>query len=159
MDARQNAYGRESDWSDQQARQRDQNHGLLGIDLDDQRGAVIVRDVWSGSPAEQAGLRRGDEIISINDEDVEDQIDVIQELRNHRPGEHLRLTIYRNGEERTVRARLASQRELSEQGQNRNRYQDDEQRFNDDTYDRSTARPRLRQALRGQREPDRYEDR
>jgi C-terminal processing protease CtpA/Prc len=159
MDSRQNAYGREGNWSNQQDRQRERNHGLLGIDMDDQRGAVVVRDVWSGSPAEQAGLRRGDEIISINDTDVEDQNDVIQELKNHQPGDRLSLTISRNGEERTVRARLASQWELSAQNQDRNRYQDNERRSNDDNYDRNPIRPRLRQALRGQGESYQYQER
>jgi C-terminal processing protease CtpA/Prc len=121
---------------------------------------VVVRTVWSGSPAEQAGLRRGDEITSINGEDVEDQNDVVDELRNFEPGERLRLTVYRNGQERTIRARLASQSELSNQSRNYQgrQSQDDGWRTEDDNSDRTTGRMRLRQALRPQNRQSEYDD-
>ena len=95
------AEGRQQTYSDQ---------GVLGIDLEDQDGAVVVTNLWPGSPAEQAGLRTGDEIVSIGDQDVEEQSDLKEALRDYRPGERVRLTLSRDGEERNVRSapRLAA---------------------------------------------------
>ncbi len=169
LDARQNNYGREDDWNNQRrqygsdSRQfSERSHGLLGVDLDDQSGSVMVRRVWSGSPAERAGVRRGDEILSLDGEDIDDQDDLIEELRDYQPGERVRLTIYRNGEERTVRPRLASQQELTNQqgyNQTQSRSRNDQWRQEDRDYDRSTSRPRLRQAQRENYTSDRDEDR
>jgi C-terminal processing protease CtpA/Prc len=106
-----------------------QNHeqpGVLGIDLENQRDAAVIANTWPGSPAEQAGLRRGDEITAIDGQEVRDQNSLMQELQEYDPGDRLRLTIVRNGQEQTVRVRLGQQSDLlgrDRRTQNSNRYQ------------------------------------
>src|SRR4029078_642701 len=104
----------ERNWSAEGRQQTYSDQGVLGIDLEDQDGAVVVTNLWPGSPAEQAGLRSGDEIVSIGDQDVEEQSDLREALRDYRPWAPGRLTLSRDGEERHVRVRLGSRQELTE---------------------------------------------
>jgi hypothetical protein len=47
-------------------------HNSLGITLDENvTDAVIVADVAAGSPASNAGVRRGDQIVALNDQEVQ----------------------------------------------------------------------------------------
>jgi len=128
----QDRYGRQSNWQEQggtqgydQQQRYDQQRGnrgyqalsanqaVLGIDVEDQQNALVVRSVWSGSPADQAGLRTGDEIVAIDDQDVQGQRDLMRTLRDYQPGDRVKLTIYRNNQERTLRPRLASQQDVA----------------------------------------------
>ena len=72
--------------------------------------------MWPNSPAERAGLRPGDEINAVDDQRVSNQDDLAQDLEEHQPGDRISLTIRRNNQQRTVRARLTSQHELAQQG-------------------------------------------
>lgn len=89
----------------------------LGVFLDpNDEDGVWITGVEPGSPAEEAGLRRGDEIVSIDDEDVESTQDVRQLLAQMAPNEEVELRIERNGRGRTIQAMLASRRQNSSQG-------------------------------------------
>jgi C-terminal processing protease CtpA/Prc len=145
----QRGQGGQSDWaeSDQRGRMRQQQgpfgnrgrqqtysgHGVLGVDLENQRGAAVVRDLWPGSPAEQAGLRRGDEIVAIDNQQIRDFRDLTAAMQDHEPGDRVQLTIDRNGQERNLRVRLASPQDLGQdarRGRDNNQYQDDNRRGN-----------------------------
>jgi putative serine protease PepD len=67
----------------------------------DQTGALVM-DVPSGTPADDAGLRKGDRIVGVDGEYVNDGESLIVSIRNHRPGERIELTVRREGDERTV---------------------------------------------------------
>ena len=71
---------------------RSGEHGVLGIDLENESGNALIRDVRSGSPAQQAGLRRGDEIVAIDGQNVRDRQDVMDDLHDRQPGERVSLT-------------------------------------------------------------------
>jgi S1-C subfamily serine protease len=102
---------------------RNANRAALGIDLENQHNAAIVRDVIPNSPAERAGLRSGDEITAIDNQRVRSQNDLAQELQDRQPGERVTLTIRRNDQQQTVRAQLISQNELAQQGGGQRQYQ------------------------------------
>lgn len=59
---------------------------------------MIVSEVTSGSCAEQAGIRRSDIIIAINDETVESYEDLSKELKKFRAGDETTVTVYRSGQ-------------------------------------------------------------
>jgi len=64
-------------------------------------GALVGR-VMEGSPADQAGLRPGDIILSIGDYRVENSDSLRNHVANLRPGTEANLVVWRDGEERTL---------------------------------------------------------
>ncbi len=62
----------------------------------------LVEKVNPGSPAEKAGIRRGDIILKLNGVPVKDRNDLVLRLSQVAPGTTVQLQIYRNGETRTV---------------------------------------------------------
>jgi len=80
--------------------------GLYGADLTpemaeilnlDPQGGVIVAQVEPGSPAAEAGLRRDDVILEVNDEPIQEYIPFRNAVAAMRPGTVLDLLIWRAG--------------------------------------------------------------
>lgn len=80
--------------------------GVQTAPASDGDGALIV-EVVSGSPADDAGLERGDRITSIDGEPVGDPLELVAQVRAHRPGDEVELAFERDGEERTATVTLA----------------------------------------------------
>jgi putative serine protease PepD len=72
------------------------------------RGAEIS-DVLQGTPAEQAGLEKGDVVIELDGTRVTDGIALIVAIRSHRPGDEVELLLTRGDEELTVTVTLGSE--------------------------------------------------
>jgi serine protease Do len=72
------------------------------------RNGAVVRDVAPGSGADQAGIRRGDIITAVNGKPLESASDLTLQIRTLKPGDQVRLTITRNGNEREVTAVLGT---------------------------------------------------
>ncbi len=73
--------------------------------MDRPRGA-LVGQVSPGSPAEDAGIRQGDVILSINDAPVKDVEDLQLKVVDYAPGTRVDLRILREGDERTITVKL-----------------------------------------------------
>ena len=56
-------------------------------------------DVPAGTPAAVAGLEEGDIVTAVGDTKVNDGISLIVAIRSHQPGETIRLTVLRDGDE------------------------------------------------------------
>jgi serine protease Do len=67
---------------------------------------VLVTEVVEESAAEVAGIKAGDVIVSIGDEDVEDSDDIREELRAYREGGEVSVGIVRNGRRQIVAVEL-----------------------------------------------------
>ncbi|MEZ5347160.1 MAG: DegQ family serine endoprotease [Pyrinomonadaceae bacterium] len=108
--------------------------GMLGINiqnitseiaeqlkLKDTKG-VLVSNVQADSAAEKAGVKRGDVIVSINDEAIEDGNILRNKVAGTQPDTEITLKIIREGKEITLKAKLgefqASQSEPKLPGQN-----------------------------------------
>lgn len=59
---------------------------------------VIVYSVVEGAPAEKAGIRRGDVILSINDQAITDASQVQSIITYHNVGDQVKIKVYRDGE-------------------------------------------------------------
>lgn len=63
--------------------------------------AVVV-----GSPAEKAGLKRGDIVIKVNGQEVNEENPLASRLNRFKPGDSIDLTVVRDGQEQTLKATL-----------------------------------------------------
>ena len=68
---------------------------------------ALVEKVEPGSPADAAGIRRGDVVIAAGSEDVRSSGDLVSALRDYQPGDSVDLTILRNGEKSKLQVNLA----------------------------------------------------
>mgnify|MGYP000841915704 CR=1 FL=1 len=66
------------------------------------RYGIYVVDVVSGGPADQAGLKAGDRIISIDNTEVAQKTDLGTLMQEHSAGDTLSITIARDGQMQTV---------------------------------------------------------
>lgn len=72
-------------------------------------GAYVSR-VASGSPAAQAGIQRGDIILSLGEFTLGEDISYLNTLFNYQPGEQVNIKVLREGEEITVSVMLGEAR-------------------------------------------------
>lgn len=76
----------------------------LGLD---QASGVIIADVQSGSPANKAGLRSGDTILTLNGEKVKSPRDLARKVAAIKPGDKPSLELIRNGKAMTKQVTIA----------------------------------------------------
>lgn len=80
----------------------------LGLDTAD---GILLAEVTPGGPADRAGLRQNDVILSINNMPIDDIRQGIQEIAESRPGENVVLDIARQGSRIRLEAVLGSRPE------------------------------------------------
>ena len=76
------------------------------FDIDQQKGVVVAR-VEEGSPADKAGMKAGDIIISVNGDAIEDSADVRNVIGLIRVGTKIDIEIVRNGKVKLLHAKIA----------------------------------------------------
>jgi len=92
------------------------HHAALGVTLnEDAAGNLYIRRVLPGSPAEEAGLRKGDEILTVDSQRVNHTEELKRALARVSE-DTAKLGILRNGRHQTVSAELAVPDEAIEQG-------------------------------------------
>ena len=78
-----------------------------GLGLDRQKGA-LVNSTQPGTPADKAGLRSGDVLISVNGEPISDARGLTRRIAGLRPGSKIDLVYLRDGRERTASVELGT---------------------------------------------------
>jgi serine protease Do len=68
---------------------------------------ALIEEVEPGSPADDAGIRRGDIVTAAGSEDIRSSGDLLSALRNYMPGDEVGLKIVRNDEKTTLQVNLA----------------------------------------------------
>ena len=76
------------------------------VDTGAQRNGAEVVGVPAGTPADAAGLEKGDVVVAVDDVAVTDGIGLIVAIRAHQPGDTVALRVRRDGSELTVRIEL-----------------------------------------------------
>lgn len=84
----------------------DANRAMLGVVTDEAEDGAKISSITKGSGAEKAGLKVGDIITKIGDEDVDDADDVAKAVRQHKPGDKIAITVLRDGKEQKLNAEL-----------------------------------------------------
>jgi serine protease Do len=77
------------------------------LKMSDTKGA-IVSNVSPGSPAQKAGLEPGDVVRSLDGKAIEDGSDLSHRIATKGPGTEVELEVLRNGQEKTVDAKLGT---------------------------------------------------
>jgi S1-C subfamily serine protease len=70
------------------------------------RHGVIVTEVLPNTPAEQAGLREGDVITKVDDQDISSPEDLREAIQNAGPGHEVQMDVMRGQRHRELTARL-----------------------------------------------------
>jgi serine protease Do len=87
--------------------------GRIGISLQDvqkgRNGGAVVADISPDSPAEKAGLRKGDVVTMVDDHPVRSAAQLRNTVGLARIGQELKLTVQRNGSLSSVMVRVAPQ--------------------------------------------------
>ena len=73
---------------------------------------VTVSNVVSGSPAEQAGLKIGDTITSVDGKDVKSGDDLVADIASRKPGSKAKLAFVRNGKKQDTTVTIADRSKL-----------------------------------------------
>ena len=68
---------------------------------------ALIEEVEPGSPADDAGIQRGDIVTAAGSEEVRSSGDLLSALRSYMPGDTVGLEILRNSEKTTLRVNLA----------------------------------------------------
>ncbi|MCB0790165.1 MAG: PDZ domain-containing protein [Flavobacteriales bacterium] len=68
--------------------------------------AACITHVEKGSAADKAGLQAGDVVTRIADEDIESGSDLAEVIRDHEPGDKVKITFYRAGKKLNTTAEL-----------------------------------------------------
>ena len=96
--------------------------GLRDVDQDLERSlqlpvdhGALVQDVTRGSPADRAGVRPYDVIVSLDDRPIANDDQLIREIAARSPGSPARLQLVRDGHEQTVTVKL-TERPVRENG-------------------------------------------
>jgi putative serine protease PepD len=93
-------------------------HPVIGVTLDmgysgdgarvETKGAGGGASVTDGGPGDKAGIKPGDVITEVDGVRVHSGQELIVKIRSHRPGDRLRLTLKRSGDERSLGLTLGS---------------------------------------------------
>ncbi len=71
--------------------------GLMRVLLDERDGSVFITGFAGGSPAYQAGVEKGDRIVSINGEQIKRFADIKIAMLDQEPGNEIDLSVMRSG--------------------------------------------------------------
>jgi len=82
------------------------------LDLADDEGALVA-DVTEGGPAAQAGVKRGDIIVELNGNKIDEMSELPKLVAGYTPGTKTKIKVFRDGKEKVLNIKLG---ELPEQG-------------------------------------------
>jgi putative serine protease PepD len=78
------------------------------VNSDGSGSGALIQSVENGSPAEEAGLKKGDKVVALDDRAVTDSPTLIVAIRSHLPGDEVTLTVNRGGDEKKIDITLDS---------------------------------------------------
>jgi putative serine protease PepD len=81
---------------------------FLGVSVSDGDNGALIEGVEPGSPADNAGLRQGDEIVDLGGKSVDSSAALTTAMRSHKPGDKVKVTWLRNNSRQSADVSLVS---------------------------------------------------
>ena len=75
------------------------------LGLDEPKGA-LVNEVTKDSPAEDAGIKDGDVIVSVNGKKIDDSSELVNIIANYPPGKKVEVMVWRDGKKKNIKVEL-----------------------------------------------------
>lgn len=82
------------------------DNGAKALGLPNAKGALIG-DVIAENPAAEAGMKPGDVILSLDGAPVDDSGDLSRKIAAYKPGDAVKVKVWRNGSEKTLTVKIA----------------------------------------------------
>ncbi len=86
---------------------------MIGAVLANESGEVVVMRLYEGGPAEQSGIRSGDDIKAIDGHHVTTREQCVAILNRHKPGDDVNVTLERDGWRRNFLVKLAARKAIA----------------------------------------------
>ena len=86
----------------------------LGVRVHQLEKGAEVLEIVPESPAEKSGLREGDLILAVDDDEVTLETPLVGLITDHEPGDTVTLTVERDGQEREIEVELGERLVLEE---------------------------------------------
>jgi len=91
-------------------------HAFLGVSLkdgvaadgDSRRAGAEVTDVVANTPASKAGLKTGDVVVGVDEDQVDSSLALVANVHMHQVGDKVTLTVLRDGKQVTLDATLVA---------------------------------------------------
>jgi S1-C subfamily serine protease len=80
-------------------------HTFLGVDVDNnsiKTNGLFVNGVYKGYCAEKAGIKRGDLLIAVNSDKVQNFDELVKTLDKYNPGDNVEVTVIRNNQSQKI---------------------------------------------------------
>ena len=74
----------------------------MGIRMEEKEGRLLVESIAPGSPAEKAGIAKGDELLALDGQPVKETVDVLFRVGGKREGDTAQVILRRGGEEKIL---------------------------------------------------------
>ncbi|MES1215856.1 MAG: PDZ domain-containing protein [Bacteroidota bacterium] len=91
----------------------DENHAMLGVVTEKEDEGAKISEVSKESAAEKAGLKEDDIITKIDDKKIEDPDDLTKAIREHKPGDKVKVIYLRDKKEQFAVAELTKWKGMS----------------------------------------------
>jgi len=91
---------------DQESKPDPSTTGYLGIMVTPSENGVVIREVTPDSPAAKAGLKSGDRVSKLSDQEVRDAESFIRSVGSHKPGDKLTIQVVRDGKDQAIEVTL-----------------------------------------------------
>jgi len=81
--------------------------GWLGVQIRKGDGQISVADVFEGSPAKKAGLKKDDVVLKVGGTEVTDDLQgMVRMIQQAKPGSELAIVVKRDGKEQRITAKV-----------------------------------------------------
>jgi serine protease Do len=86
--------------------QRPTSSAYMGVVFSSETDDLVISEITVKTPAEKAGLRKGDVLVRIDDRKLESRPDLSRYLRRKKPGEEVEVEVERDGKPVIVKMKL-----------------------------------------------------